>query len=784
MEGVRVMGIDAQCSVQVLWQYFDDKGGVVKAIYYPLLNNDAVIIFKHPTGTTDVLSRNHEKWKVSPLPNQVFSRQRVWVESDLSMLVQATEAYQDSLRNMGQVDFIIDSNTHELILTGQPYQIEWAWNYLSTLRDNQFHIARLLQTGEVNTSALGLLHGSSNCAFSTAYELSHCHEAQSTRQSRDAKLQKDSIKNVTSLQLESLTNKCHESSPRSSDSYDDAPHGSARKQKLHNRDSLKYITSFNEEQSSRGNLGARERRRRQEDANETFNKFASLPQAPANNSTAAFRDPGHHLSGRKRDDFPVTLPSQELECLEAAHKLEQHFQSLDHKGVEDDYHFATGSHQSLQTDFARHKEDMEADDKRTKRTYRSERKTPFVGTSYGTTTDPSPYVLSAASAELSQKQFQIGKRLKLKVYMDDITKIKTDAVVNAANWELKNLGGVAGALARAAGPEMAAECCKLLQKHGALATAQVVKTKAYGKLGHLKCVIHTVGPIYIETDTERSVFELTQTFYNCLEFAEKLHLTSIAFPFISTGIFGMPVELCVLSLVSAVMLFSEQQRGTGSPVEEIHFINNDINVVCEAIIMIEQRLSMETMDSTRQRFEEGKKHYGRYVFPSYQSTSFQRSDSERYATWDSSQQRYAVDREDMDISQPGGRSDSHLLTGTGSLTQFGAKLDLRQRSGSLDRGCKTLPLDSISQRTAGSHPSPRPQARPRSNSMTLRGKTPSASSRASASSLTFHGGDCGRQPVIKKSLTGSSSKSTGLAKKVANKKSAQSAGEHLSSDTS
>ncbi|XP_076465742.1 uncharacterized protein LOC143297329 isoform X2 [Babylonia areolata] len=492
MEGVRVMGIDAQCSVQVLWQYFDDKGGVVKAIYYPLLNNDAVIIFKHPTGTTDVLSRNHEKWKVSPLPNQVFSRQRVWVESDLSMLVQATEAYQDSLRNMGQVDFIIDSNTHELILTGQPYQ----------------------------------------------------------------------------------------------------------------------------------------------------------------------------------------------------------------------------------------------------------------------------------------------------VYMDDITKIKTDAVVNAANWELKNLGGVAGALARAAGPEMAAECCKLLQKHGALATAQVVKTKAYGKLGHLKCVIHTVGPIYIETDTERSVFELTQTFYNCLEFAEKLHLTSIAFPFISTGIFGMPVELCVLSLVSAVMLFSEQQRGTGSPVEEIHFINNDINVVCEAIIMIEQRLSMETMDSTRQRFEEGKKHYGRYVFPSYQSTSFQRSDSERYATWDSSQQRYAVDREDMDISQPGGRSDSHLLTGTGSLTQFGAKLDLRQRSGSLDRGCKTLPLDSISQRTAGSHPSPRPQARPRSNSMTLRGKTPSASSRASASSLTFHGGDCGRQPVIKKSLTGSSSKSTGLAKKVANKKSAQSAGEHLSSDTS
>ena len=64
---------------------------------------------------------------------------------------------------------------------------------------------------------------------------------------------------------------------------------------------------------------------------------------------------------------------------------------------------------------------------------------------------------------------------------------------------------------------------------------QVVKTKAYGKLSHLKYVIHTVGPIYIETDEDRSVFELTQTFYNCLGFAEKLNLKSITFPFISTG---------------------------------------------------------------------------------------------------------------------------------------------------------------------------------------------------------------------------------------------------------
>lgn len=57
--------------------------------------------------------------------------------------------------------------------------------------------------------------------------------------------------------------------------------------------------------------------------------------------------------------------------------------------------------------------------------------------------------------------------------MDDITKTKTEAVVNAANWELKNIGGVAGALARAAGPEMADECDRLFKRNGRLATAQV-----------------------------------------------------------------------------------------------------------------------------------------------------------------------------------------------------------------------------------------------------------------------------------------------------------------------
>lgn len=63
---------------------------------------------------------------------------------------------------------------------------------------------------------------------------------------------------------------------------------------------------------------------------------------------------------------------------------------------------------------------------------------------------------------------------------------------------------------------------------------QVVETKACGRLGHLKYVFHAVGPI-VSTDVEQSIYELSETFFNCLELAEKLHLRSLAFPFISTG---------------------------------------------------------------------------------------------------------------------------------------------------------------------------------------------------------------------------------------------------------
>ncbi len=123
----------------------------------------------------------------------------------------------------------------------------------------------------------------------------------------------------------------------------------------------------------------------------------------------------------------------------------------------------------------------------------------------------------------------------LELVQGDITKQEGfDAVVNAANAQLMPGGGVAGAIHRAAGPELAEEC----KKYAPIKPGQAVITGAY-KLPN-KYVIHVLGPRYgIDEPSDKL---LADCYRNALKLADEHGLTSIAFPAISTGAFGYPME--------------------------------------------------------------------------------------------------------------------------------------------------------------------------------------------------------------------------------------------------
>lgn len=140
---------------------------------------------------------------------------------------------------------------------------------------------------------------------------------------------------------------------------------------------------------------------------------------------------------------------------------------------------------------------------------------------------------------------------RLSIVKGDIVKAKTDAIVNAANTSLLGGGGVDGAIHRAAGPELLAECETL----NGCRTGEAKITKGY-KL-KAKYVIHTPGPIWRGGKWGEEDL-LANCYRNCLSLAKTYGVRSIAFPSISTGVYRFPVAQAARIAVREILAFLEQ----------------------------------------------------------------------------------------------------------------------------------------------------------------------------------------------------------------------------------
>ncbi len=141
---------------------------------------------------------------------------------------------------------------------------------------------------------------------------------------------------------------------------------------------------------------------------------------------------------------------------------------------------------------------------------------------------------------------------KIEIIKGDITKQKVDVVVNAANSSLMGGGGVDGAIHRAGGPAILEECKMIVAKKGSCATGEAVITTG----GNLpaKFVIHTVGPVW-NGGKRNEAEKLGSCYTNSLLLAVKNNLQTIAFPNISTGIYGYPKKEAAEVAVQTVIDF-------------------------------------------------------------------------------------------------------------------------------------------------------------------------------------------------------------------------------------
>ncbi len=155
---------------------------------------------------------------------------------------------------------------------------------------------------------------------------------------------------------------------------------------------------------------------------------------------------------------------------------------------------------------------------------------------------------------------------RLHLLQGDITQQDSDAIVNAANSSLMGGGGVDGAIHRAGGPAILEECKQIVARQGRLPTGKAVITTG----GNLKAknVIHTVGPIW-RGGSQGAPELLASAYRESLKLAAENNLKSLAFPSISTGVYGYPVNEAARVAINAVINFLSQGK---TSLKEVVFV--------------------------------------------------------------------------------------------------------------------------------------------------------------------------------------------------------------------
>jgi O-acetyl-ADP-ribose deacetylase (regulator of RNase III) len=168
---------------------------------------------------------------------------------------------------------------------------------------------------------------------------------------------------------------------------------------------------------------------------------------------------------------------------------------------------------------------------------------------------------------------------RIALIQGDITKLQVDAIVNAANSSLMGGGGVDGAIHRAGGPQILAECREIVARQGRCATGQAVITSG----GNLpaKFVVHTVGPVWHGGNNNEPKL-LQNAYLNSLKLAAENGVQILAFPNISTGVYGYPKEKAATIAIETV----KKYLADDTRISQVYFVcfdSENYNLYCELL---------------------------------------------------------------------------------------------------------------------------------------------------------------------------------------------------------
>lgn len=616
MAGVRISGIPKKVEEKLIKIHFSkpqNGGGTIKKIYYPLHNNDAVIIFYDPAAVDTLLQNEYastmgrERYHVviRRLPEHtVFSSMQARVSPDASVLLQTSSALLDEFRYTEDIEVDFDEKTGSYVLTGNWYQLEWAWSYLDAFIEQQEIIQDEIRHKPFrnNASPMDVEDGGGN-EFGASVRVGLNERKEDTKSAfyteRVASGKTERGRMTAAQSLTHSVTKLGEKSGRDNISSPDSRHES-RQAWTRNYKPLSSPTSSDEDDNDELDLSGRgyeipdesipaslhsTARGRKTDQDKTFDQFSGLDLEA--DKTAKHRDilDKHQLTKRfEQDRSTAGLKSYKTDQT-GTHRTDDlsAYRDEDSSLSRSDQKFM-----SLPADIERSRDSKQSRGSPAKTgatDFSKQKKEKTLGETYST--DHTDY------------RFTINE-IDVVVLCGDLVQQDTDAIVNPANSSLEHWGGASYAISRAAGSSLDRECREYIAKNGTLKVADVMSTTA----GNLKasCVLHTNGPMWFEGSRKDKVeYELSSTFLNCFHYAEKLRLKSLCVPAISTGVFGVPLDICVRSFLGAILIFSEQR--TSKNLQNISFINRDPEATVTTIVLLQTALESDLEELSSQAFE-------------------------------------------------------------------------------------------------------------------------------------------------------------------------------------